>query len=398
MSIVLIGQSTAPCSDESERIVPSFDHLRRRRELCSRLAASPSRPEVILVSNPLEIFYLTGVREGISWLAIWEQGAFAVTRHMLVREVVEIARDCEVLLPASRSTDPAKLESFVIEELRRRGLKKVAVETGKVTASTYLQLNHLAGQEGISLMSANGIIDLIRQSKDEEEISLIIRCAEIAGGAFLGLLEGGAGTLVGRSERDLAHELEVRMFDLGADRQGFPDSGVIVASGPNSASAHHSPGSRKVRLGEPLLIDWGAELGGYRSDMTRTMFPGRVADFAVRAYPVVETALKSAEKALKAGACLGEIDRTARDIVMDAGYPEFHYGLGHGVGLAIHEAPWIRAHSIELPGPGMITTLEPGVYLPGIGGIRIECLYSINTAGVCRIDKLPTSLESMILH
>jgi len=188
------------------------------------------------------------------------------------------------------------------------------------------------------------------------------------------------------------------MFDLGADRQGFPDSGVIVASGPNSASAHHSPGSRKVRMGEPLLIDWGAELGGYRSDMTRTVFPGRVAEFAVRAYPVVETALKSAEKALKAGACLGEIDRTARDIVIDAGYPEFHYGLGHGVGLAIHEAPWIRAHSTELPGPGMITTLEPGVYLPGIGGIRIECLYSINTSGVFRIDKLPTSLESMILH
>jgi hypothetical protein len=85
-------------------------------------------------------------------------------------------------------------------------------------------------------------------------------------------------------------------------------------------------------------------------------------------------------------------------IVIDAGYPEFHYGLGHGVGLAIHEAPWIRAHSTELPGPGMITTLEPGVYLPGIGGIRIECLYSINTSGVFRIDKLPTSLESMILH
>lgn len=188
------------------------------------------------------------------------------------------------------------------------------------------------------------------------------------------------------------------MIGLGADRQGFPETGVIVASGPNSASAHHAPGSRRVSPGDTLLIDWGAELDGYRSDMTRTLFIGNLPEFAVEAYPVVRSALELAAGALQAGNTMGQVDHAARETVMAAGFPEFHYGVGHGIGLAIHEAPWLRAHSADRLEAGMITTIEPGIYLPGEGGIRIESIYEVLPGGPQRLDRLPTSLEQMVIH
>lgn len=188
------------------------------------------------------------------------------------------------------------------------------------------------------------------------------------------------------------------MIALGADRQGFPDTGIIVASGPNSASAHHCPGGRRVMPGEPLLIDWGAEVDGYRSDMTRTLFIGSLPGFARKAYPVVEAALVAAADRLRAGVDMGEIDRLARDTVSDAGFTEFHYGVGHGIGLAIHEAPWLRAHSKDLLEEGMITTVEPGIYIPGEGGIRIERIFAISDSGAEGLDQLPTAMEQMVIE
>jgi Xaa-Pro aminopeptidase len=184
------------------------------------------------------------------------------------------------------------------------------------------------------------------------------------------------------------------MWALGADRQGFPETGIIVASGPNSAKPHHAPGHRRVAAGEALLIDWGAEVSGYRSDLTRTVFPGSVPGFALQAYPIVEQALQRAAGRLRAGAAMGEIDRAARETITDAGYTEFHYGVGHGVGLAIHEAPWLRANSTDLCEPGMLTTIEPGIYLPDIGGIRIENLYQITRDGSECLGNLPTDLAA----
>lgn len=379
------------------KLPPGFDHARRRADLVRRLGDSRPDHQVVLICDTQDITYLSGVREGVSWLAIWDGGCFAVTRHMLIREVEQEIGDCELLLPTKRSSDPAMVELFLVTQLKCRGFESVVVDPNRISAASYFELEKFIHTAGLDLVPMPRLVDPLRQRKDPLELHLITRCVMIAERAFSGLIEAGAAGLVGRSELEIARELEARMLELGADRQGFPDSGIIVASGPNSASAHHSPGERPVGNGEPLLIDWGAEVSGYRSDMTRTLFLGSIPEFAKRAYQTVESALEAAAAVLRTGAKMGDVDRAARRAVTAAGYQEFHYGVGHGIGLAIHEGPWLRAHSEELLEPGMITTVEPGVYLPDIGGIRIESIYALSERATDRIDRLPVAMDQMIL-
>ncbi|MBB5351493.1 Xaa-Pro aminopeptidase [Haloferula luteola] len=378
----------------------AFDHSARRSRLRALMAeVSGTCPmEAMAICDPLDVGYFSGVREGVSWLVVGPEGGFAVTRHMLVREVMEEIGDFDVLLPSERSTDAVKLEAFVVAEMKRRGIRSVAVDTGRMGAGTFLRFQEAAAEMGLEVGRGERWIEGLRQCKEPMERQWIERCVEIAEEAFRGLLEEGAAGLVGRSERELARELENRMIGLGADRQGFPETGIIVASGPHSASAHHTPGSRMAAWGEALLIDWGAELGGYRSDLTRTLYLGSVPEYARKAHPVVEAALHAAEKVLRPGAEMGWIDAAARETVMAAGYPEFHYGVGHGVGLAIHEGPWLRAHSREILESGMITTVEPGVYLADIGGIRLEGMFAVGADSVDRLDRLPTDLAAMVIE
>jgi Xaa-Pro aminopeptidase len=381
----------------ADRLPPPPDFTARRNLALERMRRAHGRVDALIVCDPLDILYLTGTRHGISWLVISEAGCFAVSRHMLVTEVRAEAVDCEILLACDRSTERPQLEAFVLNEAVRRKIRSVIIDPARLAAQSYLNLTRLAGEIGIVLNCEPEFLACQRGVKDASELEQVRLCIHIAESAFESLIAAGSNGLLGRSEREIADELESRMWTLGADRQGFPETGIIVASGPNSASAHHSPGERRIRAGEPLLIDWGAEVAGYRSDMTRTIFPESVPSFAIQAYPVVERALLRAAAQLWAGSLMGDIDRAARDTVTDAGYTEFHYGVGHGVGLAIHENPWLRADSEELCEENMLTTIEPGIYLPGVGGIRLENLYRITRHGNDCLNRLPVDLESMVL-
>jgi Xaa-Pro aminopeptidase len=374
--------------------LPSPDFRQRRK----RALDGAHQGYALILCDPLDIHYLTGSHHGISWLVVQENSSFAVSRHMLVSEVRAEAVDCDILLASASSTERPELEQFVVAELARRAIDTVIVDPARLSAQSYLRLARHASDSGIRLEYIPEFLAGVRAVKDPAEISLTRQCVRIAEQAFSEMLAQGASALIGRTERDLANELETRMWALGAARQGFPETGIIVASGPNSAKPHHAPGQRRVAAGEALLIDWGAEVSGYRSDLTRTVFPGSVPGFALQAYPIVEQALQRAAGRLRAGAAMGEIDRAARETITDAGYTEFHYGVGHGVGLAIHEAPWLRAGSTELCEPGMLTTIEPGIYLPDIGGIRIENLYQITRDGSECLGNLPTDLASMVLE
>jgi Xaa-Pro aminopeptidase len=389
-SAAVRDSSETPADHE---ILPAPDFRQRRKR-----ALDGNHPgDALILCDPLDIQYLTGSHHGISWLVVQENSSFAVSRHMLVSEVRAEAVDCDILLASASSTERPELEQFVVAELVRRGIDTVTIDPAKLSAQSYLRLTRHAADSGIRLTDHPEILAGVRAVKDPAEITLTRQCVRIAEQAFTELLAQGASSLIGRTERDLANELETRMWALGATRQGFPETGIIVASGPNSAKPHHTPGQRRIAAGEALLIDWGAEVSGYRSDLTRTVFPVAVPDFALQAYPVVEQALQRAAGRLRAGAAMGEIDRAARETITDAGYTEFHYGVGHGVGLAIHEAPWLRAGSTEPCEAGMLTTIEPGIYLPGIGGIRIENLYQVTRGGCECLGKLPVDLGSMVL-
>ena len=353
--------------------------------------------DAVALCDPRDIHYLTGSRHCISWLVLRQDSAFALSRHMLIREARAEAPDCEILLASVRSTDRPDIEQFIIGELARRGHHTIVIDPAKLTARAHLALLRHAAAAGMEIRDIPDLLAGVRAVKDAFEIALTRRCVRIAQQAFADLIAGGASSLIGRTEKELANDLESRMWGLGADCQGFPETGIIIAGGPNSASPHHAPGPRRIVAGEALLIDWGAEVAGYRSDLTRTIFPGSVPEFARHAYPVVERALLRASQQLRPGAAMGEIDRAARDTITDAGYEEFHYGVGHGFGLAIHEAPWLRAHSTELCDVDMLTTIEPGIYLPDIGGIRIENDYLVTPDGNECLCDLPTDLASMIV-
>lgn len=385
----------APVVPETNRSTP--DYPARRRKLLQAAGADEGSSRVVLLSSPKDIRYFTGVHEGASWLAVSRDWTLVVTRALMLHEVKEVASDCDVMLPSRHSTDRVDIERFVANEVKRRGASGVVVEPARMVAASYISLSAHAAELRLEILHETGLTESLRAIKDAGELALIRRCAEIADEAFRELVAGGASSLIGRTERELAAELERNMIALGADRQGFPETGIIVASGPNGANAHHRPSHRRVSSGEGLLIDWGAEVSGYRSDMTRTIFIDTVPAFAREAYPVVESALLSAAALLRAGASMGEVDRMARETVLQAGLPEFHYGVGHGVGLDIHEGPWLRAHSEQLLAADMVTTIEPGIYIPGTGGIRIEDLFHVLPTGFVPLGKLPTSLDAMIV-
>jgi len=370
-----------------------------RRERAWRLAKEHDGAlDALLCCDGHDIHYLTGVHEGIFWLVISASGTFGISRHMLIDEVRAEASDCEILLPSERYTAPVDQEKFLVEELVRRGLGCVGSVLGRMSVPTYLKLTGpLSACESFCLKAVPDGVGSLRAVKDGGEIALVRRCVAIAEQALIELVQAGAGGWIGRSEREISAELEARMRALGADRQAFPGTGLIVGAGPNSASAHHQCGDTRIQRGDTVLIDWGAELHSYRSDMTRTFFIGSVPEYAQRAYPVVEQAMLRAAAALRPGVLTHEIDHLARETVLADGYPEFYYGVGHGIGLDIHESPWLRINGADRLKENMITTVEPGIYLPGVGGIRIENDYLITADGYECMGSMTTRLEDMLI-
>jgi Xaa-Pro aminopeptidase len=220
----------------------------------------------------------------------------------------------------------------------------------------------------------------------------------------MSLVEGGLPYFVGRSEKDICADLEYAMRRYGADRQGFENLGIIVASGFNSASCHHMPTDRKLRKKETLLIDWGAELDGYRSDITRTLFMGSVSDKMADIYRTVQEANRVGIAAIKAGVRCQTVAVKSWNVVRDAGYGEtIRHGLGHGLGMNVHERPGFgngvvspNAKDVVLR-KNMVLTVEPGIYYDGFGGVRIEDDIVVTAKGCKCLTTFPRDLDDVII-
>jgi len=256
------------------------------------------------------------------------------------------------------------------------GVRKLGFESHVVTVDG---LDALSGElkdhnaDGpTELVRASGTVEALREVKDAGELALLRLACEAADAALTDLVARG-GLRPGRTEREVSRDLESLMFDHGADAVSFE---TIVAAGPNSAIPHHRPTDAVLAAGDFVKIDFGALVAGYHSDMTRTFVlgkAGKAADWQLEIYQLVAEAQRAGREALRAGADLREVDGAARQLIGDAGYGEqFGHGLGHGVGLQIHEAPGIGATSAGTLLAGSVVTVEPGVYLPGRGGVRIE--------------------------
>ncbi len=247
------------------------------------------------------------------------------------------------------------------------GAGRLGFESHVVTVDGYDALARAAAST--ELVRASGTVEALREVKDAGEIALLRLACEAADAALTDLVDRG-GLRPGRTERQVGRELDSLMLDRGADGISFE---TIVATGANSAVPHHRPTDAVLADGNFVKIDFGALVGGYHSDMTRTFALGRAADWQLDIYELVASAQREGREALVPGVACSEVDAAARKVIADAGYGDcFTHGLGHGVGLQIHEAPGIGASSVGTLLAGSAVTVEPGVYLPDRGGVRIE--------------------------
>ncbi len=242
-------------------------------------------------------------------------------------------------------------------------------------------------EDGATLEPAGGMVEKLRRVKDAAELAAIEAASELADEVWHWALERG---LVGRSERDVARAAEARIRELGGD-PSFP---AIVAAGPNGALPHAEPGEREIGRGELVVFDMGAKLDGYCSDGTRTFATGELSEKASGVYEVVHEAQAAALTAVGPGVSGEAVDGAAREVIAAAGFGElFGHGLGHGVGLEVHEAPRLSQRSEDVLEPGEVVTVEPGVYLPGELGVRIEDLVVVTADGSRSLSRLPKPLQ-----
>jgi Xaa-Pro aminopeptidase len=241
--------------------------------------------------------------------------------------------------------------------------------------------------EGVEAVPAGGLVERLRRVKDEGELAAIEAASKIADEVWRWSLERG---LAGRSEREVARAAEARIRELGGD-PSFP---AIVAAGPNGALPHAEPGEREIGKGELVVFDMGAQLDGYCSDGTRTYATGEPGAEAREVYEVVLAAQLAALEAVRAGAKGEDVDAVARKVIAAAGHGDrFGHGLGHGVGLEVHEGPRLSPRSDDELAPGEVVTVEPGVYLPGKLGVRIEDFVVVEEDGYRNLSTLPKNLE-----
>jgi Xaa-Pro aminopeptidase len=250
-------------------------------------------------------------------------------------------------------------------------------------------LEKLTGKlaDGVELAAAGGTVEQLRRVKDEEELAAIAAASKLADEVWGWSLEQG---LAGRSEREVARAAEARIRELGGD-PSFP---AIVAAGPNGALPHAEPGEREIGRGELVVFDMGAQLDGYCSDGTRTFATGEPGEEAREVYEVVLAAQLRSLEEIRAGVKGEDVDGTARRVIGDAGYGDhFGHGLGHGVGLEVHEAPRLSLRSDDVLAAGEVVTVEPGIYLPGKLGVRIEDLVVVADEGLRNLSTLLKELQ-----
>jgi Xaa-Pro dipeptidase len=319
--------------------------------------------DALLVTNLLNVRYLTGFTGSNAALLVHADGEdgtlFSTDGRYLTQSAQQVPdlervidRPCDLTLAARAAKD---------------GVRRAGFESHHVTVEGLDGLT--AAAEGVELVRAPGLVEELRLVKDDAEIEALRMACAAADRALVGLIEHG-GLRPGCTEREIARELESRMLDHGADGPSFES---IVAAGANSAVPHHRPTDAVLHSGDFVKLDFGALVDGYHSDMTRTLVLGKAADWQLELYELVTASQAAGRSALRVGASVRDVDAASRDVIENAGYGEhFLHGLGHGVGLEIHEAPALSRTGDGTLFAGMAVTVEPGVYLTGKGGVRIE--------------------------
>ena len=340
-----------------------------------RIRLQQEEIDAILISQAENRRYLSGFTGSAGFLLVSQDKALLATDSRYTEQAENQAPDFEIFpIFGDMSQWFAELTSLVKR-------KRIGIETDDISYSTYQRIIGAAG--GKQIIPTEGIVESLRAIKDDEEVRCIRKAAEISDAAF----EKVAQALrPGMTEREAAWELEKAMREGGSESVPFD---IIVASGPNAAMPHHRPAERVMQKGEPVVIDMGARVNGYASDLSRTICLGDKGDKRFdKIYDLVLGAQLTAIATIEAG-MTGELaDSLAREVIEQGRYGEnFGHGLGHGIGLAPHELPRLGRGSRDILDNGMVFSIEPGIYVNGWGGVRIEDLVTLREGKIEVISK-----------
>ncbi len=355
----------------------------RRNRLVRKLRKTNA--DVMLVTYEPNVTYLTGFSGDSSYLLLAKDLAVMVSDS---RYTTQIQEECPGLEARIRKTAETILDT-ALKLARKQKIKKLAVEADTLAVSLWQRLG-----EQIPLQPTSGLVEELRMVKDADEIAEIRRAIDQAERGF-GFLQAGLQDTM--TELNVAHDLEHAMRRFGAEKAAFE---IIAAVGDRAALPHARPGRRPVSSAEFLLIDWGAHsLGGYKSDLTRMLVTGKILPKLKKLYEVVLKAQEAGIAAIGPGVASRDVDRAARSVIERAGYgKQFGHGLGHGFGLEIHEHPRLSPVTKTRLSPGMVITIEPGIYLPGWGGIRIEDDVLVTRDGCEVLTSLPKQFADSVLR
>ena len=318
--------------------------------------------DALLVSQPENLRYLCGFT-GSGWLLTSGRNPILALDFLYVEQAKEESPDFEII------QIKRELHDWLPDLVSDLGWHKLGFEANLISYDGYRQVGQAiqAKQINLELVPTTGMVEHLRSIKEPEELILITKAVELADVAFE---QARAIIQPGMTEKEVAWEIEKNLRQKGSEGVPFE---IIVASGPNSALPHARPTEKTICSGEPVLIDMGARINGYCSDLSRTLFLGRANKTFQEIYTIVLKAQTTAVEGMKSEITASQADQLARSVIEQAGYGHaFGHGLGHGVGLAVHEYPRLGLSSSDSLADSMVFTAEPGIYLPGQGGVRIE--------------------------
>jgi Xaa-Pro aminopeptidase len=356
----------------------------RRNRL--RKLLGPTGADALLVTNFKNVTYLTGFTGDDSYLLVTHDGETLVTDP---RYTTQLAEECPGLKLRIRAPGERMLP-VVSDIVAGAKVKRLGIEAHSATVG--LERSLAEALPKTELLPTDGLVEQLRIVKDRDEVKqtrLACRQAERAFEVVRGLIQPQM------TERDLAAELEYQACKFGAKALSFP---AIVAVGPRAALPHATPTAQPLDASDFTLVDWGVNSGLYMSDLTRIIVTGRISPKLRKVYGVVLAAQLAAIDAIRPGRTCEQVDRVARKIISKAGFgPAFGHGLGHGTGLEIHEAPRLAVGQKTRLRPGMIVTVEPGIYLPGWGGVRIEDDVLVTRTGHEVLSNVPKQMDDCLL-
>jgi Xaa-Pro aminopeptidase len=326
----------------------------------------------LLVTAAMNVRYLTGFESTNAAVLVETERARLFTDF----RYAERARDIE-------GVEFEETKRYIYSDLAELLPERVGFEADALTYANW----ELLRQGGLDLVPRRGLVESLRVDKEPQELDAIARATEVTNATYERLAEE---QFAGRTEKDLAWRMEQLFHEEGADGLAFP---IDIASGPTAASPHAVSGDRVVQDGDLVIADAGAIVDGYCSDCTRTFAVDAVSDSLRETYEVVRRGQEAGLDAVRAGVSGRDADAAARAVIADAGYGEnFGHGLGHGVGLLVHEAPVLRPESEDVLAAGNVVTVEPGIYLSGVAGIRIEDLVVVTEEGCDVLTTFPKDL------